>query len=50
MQIEVSFKHMEQSNPLRDYITEKLERVLKPLVEPVNAQAVLHVDYAHYFQ
>jgi len=48
MQIEVSFKHMEQSDPLRDYITEKLEKVLKPLNEPVNAQAVLHVEkYRH---
>lgn len=48
MQIEVSFKHMEQSDPLRDYVTEKLGKVLKPLVEPVNAQAVLHVEkYRH---
>ena len=48
MQIEVSFKHMEQSNPLRDYVTDKLEKVLKPLIEPVNAQAVLHVEkYRH---
>lgn len=48
MQIEVSFKHMEQSDPLRDYVTEKLEKVLKPLIEPVNAQAVLHVEkYRH---
>lgn len=48
MQIEVSFKHMEQSDPLRDYVTDKLEKVLKPLMEPVNAQAVLHVEkYRH---
>ncbi len=48
MQIEVSFKHMEQSDPLRDYVTEKLEKVLKPLIEPVNAQTVLHVEkYRH---
>ena len=48
MQIEVTFKHMEQSDPLRDYVTEKLEKVLKPLIEPVNAQAVLHVEkYRH---
>jgi putative sigma-54 modulation protein len=48
MQIEVSFKHMEQSDPLRDYVTEKLEKVLKPLIEPVNAQAVFHVEkYRH---
>ncbi len=48
MQIEVSFKQMEQSDPLRDYITDKLGKVLKPLVEPVNAQAVLQVEkYRH---
>jgi putative sigma-54 modulation protein len=48
MLIEVSFKHMEQSEPLRDYVTEKLEKVLKPLIEPVSAQAVLHVEkYRH---
>ena len=48
MQIEVTFKHMEQSDSLRDYVTEKLEKVLKPLIEPVNAQAVLHVEkYRH---
>jgi len=48
MQIEVSFKQMEQSDPLRDYVTEKLEKVLKPLIEPVNAQAVLQVEkYRH---
>jgi len=48
MQIEVSFKQMEQSDPLREYVTEKLEKVLKPLMEPVSAQAVLHVEkYRH---
>jgi putative sigma-54 modulation protein len=48
MQIEVSFKQMEQSDALRDYAVEKLEKVLKPLVEPINAQAVLLVEkYRH---
>ena len=48
MQIEISFKHMEQSEPLRDYATEKLEKVLKPLHDPVTAQAVFHVEkYRH---
>ncbi len=48
MQIEVSFKQMEQSEPIRDYITEKLEKVLKPLHEPISAQAVLQVEkYRH---
>jgi len=48
MQIEVSFKRMEHSDALRDYVVEKLDRVLKPLGEPINAQAVLHVEkYRH---
>lgn len=48
MQIEVSFKQMEQSDALRDYAAEKLEKVLKPLSEPVNAQAILQVEkYRH---
>lgn len=48
MQIEVSFKQMEQSEPLREYITEKLEKILKPLSEPISAQSVLHVEkYRH---
>ncbi|UCG37839.1 MAG: ribosome-associated translation inhibitor RaiA [bacterium] len=48
MQIEVSFKQMEKSNSLRDYFTDKLEKVLKPLSEPINAQAVLQVEkYRH---
>jgi len=48
MQIEVTFKQMEQSEPLREYVSEKLERVLKPLIEPVTAQAVLQVEkYRH---
>lgn len=48
MQIEVSFKQMEQSDALRDYAVEKLEKVLKPLVEPISAQAVLLVEkYRH---
>jgi putative sigma-54 modulation protein len=39
---------MEQSDALRVYVTEKLEKVLKPLMEPINAQTVLHVEkYRH---
>ena len=48
MQIEITFKQMEQSDALRDYTVEKLEKVLKPLVEPISAQAVLLVEkYRH---
>lgn len=48
MNIELSFKKMEHSDALRSYMTEKLEKVLKPLSEPVNAHVVLHVEkYRH---
>ena len=47
MQIE-SFRRMEQSNSLRSYVEEKLSKVLKPLMEPVNAQVVFQVEkYRH---
>lgn len=48
MQIEVSFKKMEQSDALRSYVEEKLSKVLKPLSEPVSAQVVFQVEkYRH---
>jgi putative sigma-54 modulation protein len=48
MQLEVSFKQMEHSDALRGYVVEKLGKVLKPLVEPINAQIVLQVEkYRH---
>jgi putative sigma-54 modulation protein len=48
MQIEVSFKQMEHSDALRTYINDKLEKVLKPLSEPVSANVILHVEkYRH---
>ena len=48
MQIEVSFKQMEQSGALRSYVEEKLTKVLRPLSEPVSAQVVLQVEkYRH---
>ncbi|GBE15124.1 MAG TPA: ribosome-associated translation inhibitor RaiA [Proteobacteria bacterium] len=48
MQIEVSFKRMEQSDALRSYVDEKLSKVLRPLMDPVSAQVVLHVEkYRH---
>lgn len=48
MQIEVSFKQMDHSDALRTYISEKLEKVLKPLSEPVHANVVLQVEkYRH---
>ncbi len=48
MQIEVSFKQMEQSDALRRYVEDKLAKVLMPLSEPVSAQVVFHVEkYRH---
>ncbi len=48
MQIEVSFKKMEQSDALRSYVDEKLSKVLKPLSEPISAQVVFQVEkYRH---
>ncbi|NOY87410.1 MAG: ribosome-associated translation inhibitor RaiA [Deltaproteobacteria bacterium] len=48
MQIEVSFRRMEQSDALRSYVEEKLSKVLKPLIEPVSAQVVFQVEkYRH---
>ena len=44
MQIAATFRHMEVSAPVRDYLEEKLSRVKKYIDEPVDAQAVLSVE------
>jgi putative sigma-54 modulation protein len=44
MQIAVTFRHMEVSEPLRAYFEEKLARVKKYIEEPIDAQAVLSVE------
>lgn len=44
MQIAVSFRHMEVSNPIRDYADEKVSRVKKYIDEPIDAQVVLSVE------
>ncbi|AJF06992.1 ribosome hibernation-promoting factor, HPF/YfiA family [Geoalkalibacter subterraneus] len=44
MQIAVTFRHMETSDPLRDYAEEKLERVKKYIEEPIDAQVVMSVE------
>lgn len=44
MQIAVTFRHMESSNPVRDYVEEKLPRMKKYIDEPVEAQVVLSVE------
>ncbi len=43
MQIAVTFRHMEASDPIRAYVEEKLARVKKYIEEPIDAQAVLSV-------
>jgi putative sigma-54 modulation protein len=44
MQIAVTFKHMEVSQPVRSYVEEKLARVKKYIEEPIDAQVVLSVE------
>lgn len=43
MQINVTFRHMETSEPVRNYVEEKLPKVKKYIEEPVDAQVVLSV-------
>ena len=43
MQINVTFRHMETSEPVRNYVEEKLPKVKKYIEEPVEAQVVLSV-------
>jgi len=44
MRINVTFRHMETSDPVRDYVEEKLPKVKKYIEEPVEAQVVLSVE------
>lgn len=44
MQIAVTFRHMESSDPVRDYVEEKLAKVKKYIDEPIDAQVVLSVQ------
>jgi len=44
MQVAVTFRHMETSDPVRLYVEEKLARVKKYIDEPIDAQAVLSVE------
>jgi putative sigma-54 modulation protein len=44
MQIAVTFRHMEASEPVRTYLEEKLSRIKKYIDEPIDAQAVLSVS------
>lgn len=44
MQITVTFRHMETSDPVRSYVEDKLPRVKKYIDEPIDAQVVLSVE------
>ena len=44
MQLSVTFRHMESSDPVRDYAEEKLDRVRRYIDEPIEVQVVLSVE------
>jgi putative sigma-54 modulation protein len=44
MRINVTFRHMESSEPVRSYVEDKLPKVKKYIDEPVEAQVVLSVE------
>lgn len=44
MQINVTFRHIEASAPLREYAVEKISRIKKYLEEPIEAHVVLKVE------
>jgi putative sigma-54 modulation protein len=44
MQIAVTFRHMDTSEPVRAYAEEKVARVKKYIDEPIDAQVVLSVE------
>jgi len=44
MQIAVTFRHMESSEAVRNYVEEKLAKVKKYIEEPIDAQVVLSVQ------
>ncbi|MCK5825640.1 MAG: ribosome-associated translation inhibitor RaiA [Desulfuromusa sp.] len=44
MQIAVTFRHMESSDAIRNYVEDKLSRVKKYIDEPIDAQVVLSIQ------
>ena len=44
MQVTTTFRHMEQSEALKSYAEEKLDRVKKYIDEPINAQVFFEVE------
>ncbi len=48
MQTSVTFRHMEPSDPLKQYVVEKLQRIRKFFPDPIRAQIVLSLErYLH---
>jgi len=50
MQLAVTFRHMDATNPLKDYAKEKVERITKYFPDPIKAHVVLSCDrgYDHH--
>ena len=44
MQISVTFRHVDPSNSLKDYVTEKMEKLSRYFDKPIEAKAVLSVE------
>ena len=44
MRVDVSFRNLATSEPLRDYASEKVARLRRVLVKPIDAQVVLSRD------
>src|SRR5438132_2824004 len=48
MNLSVTFRHMEATDALKDYVREKLEKIRKYFRDPLNAHAVLSTErYEH---
>ena len=44
MQVSISGHHMDITDALRQYVTEKMERIIRHFDHVTNAQVVLHVE------
>lgn len=44
MQVTVTFRHMESSDAVRDYASEKMQRIEKYLQPPIEVHVILEVD------
>jgi putative sigma-54 modulation protein len=44
MQVSISGQHMDITSPLRQYVSEKMEKIIRHFDHVTNAQVVLHVE------